>query len=125
MLIDSDVLVWLTRGHEGAAQRLSGLVPWRLSAVTYIELAQGCRNKVELAQLKQGLTQCDAQLLPLTPAISERAMALIDAYALSHGLQLADALIGATALEHGLALLTGNAKHFLHLPGLAVEVFAT
>jgi predicted nucleic acid-binding protein len=45
MLIDSDVLVWLTRGHVGAAQRLHAINPWRISAVTYIELAQGCRAK--------------------------------------------------------------------------------
>jgi predicted nucleic acid-binding protein len=45
LLIDSDVLVWLTRGHVGAARRLHALNPWRISAVTYIELAQGCRDK--------------------------------------------------------------------------------
>ena len=42
MLIDSDVLVWLTRGHPGAAQRLNEIHPWRISVVTYSELAQGC-----------------------------------------------------------------------------------
>ena len=51
MLIDTDVLVWMTRGHIGAAQRLSQLLPWKLSVVTYIELAQGCRTKVELNRL--------------------------------------------------------------------------
>jgi predicted nucleic acid-binding protein len=54
MLIDTDVLVWMTRGHIGAAQRLSQLLPWKLSVVTYIELAQGCRTKVELNRLKKG-----------------------------------------------------------------------
>jgi hypothetical protein len=54
MLIDSDVLVWLTRGHVGAAKRLHALDPWRISTVTYIELAQGCRDKAELARLKKG-----------------------------------------------------------------------
>jgi hypothetical protein len=44
MLIDSDVLVWLTPGHVGAAQQLHALPAWRISAVTYIELAQGCRD---------------------------------------------------------------------------------
>jgi len=34
MLIDSDVLVWLTRGHAGAAERLRQVNPWRISAVT-------------------------------------------------------------------------------------------
>ena len=55
MLIDSDVLVWLTRGHVGAARRLHALEAWRISAVTYIELAQGCRDKADLARLKKGL----------------------------------------------------------------------
>lgn len=40
MLIDTDVLIWMTRGHAGAAARLLALTPWRISAVTYIELAQ-------------------------------------------------------------------------------------
>ncbi len=88
MLIDTDVLIWMTRGHEGAAKRLGQMLPWRLSVVTYIELAQGCRTKLELVRLKKGLDFCAAQVLPLTPAISERTVALIDDYALSHGLRL-------------------------------------
>jgi hypothetical protein len=55
VLIDSDVLVWLTRGNLLAAQRLNEIAPWWISVVTYIELAQGCRDKAELARLKQGL----------------------------------------------------------------------
>lgn len=123
MLIDTDVLVWMTRGHAGAVQRLAQLLPWQLSAVTYIELAQGCRTKAELVQIKKGLAMSKAHILPVTSSITERAMALIDSHALTHGLQLGDALIASTALEHGLALLTGNKKHFAKLPGLDLEVF--
>ncbi len=123
MLIDSDVLVWMTRGHAGAVHRLAQLLPWQLSAVTYIELAQGCRSKKELVRIKKGLIMSQAHILPVTPSITERAMALVDSHALSHGLQLGDALIAATALEHGLTLLTGNKKHFAKLPGLSLEVF--
>ena len=36
LLIDSDVLVWLTRGHLGAAKRLQDISPWRICAVTYM-----------------------------------------------------------------------------------------
>lgn len=64
-----------------------------------------------------------AQILPINTAISDRAMLLIDAYALSHSLQLGDALIAATALEHGLTVFTANAKHFSPVEGLQVEVF--
>jgi predicted nucleic acid-binding protein len=91
--------------------------------VTYIELAQGCRNKQELAQIKKGLALSQTEILPISTAISERAMQLIDAYALSHSMQLGDALIAATALEHGLTVLTANAKHFSAVTELAIEVF--
>lgn len=124
MLIDSDVLVWLTRGYAQAAALLHRIDPWRISAVTYIELAQGCRSKAELARLKKGLTSRHTEVLQVTPAISARAMALIDEFALSHGMRLADALIAATAIEHQLPLLTGNAKHFEHVEQLKVERFA-
>ena len=123
MLIDSDVLVWLTRGHLGAAQRLQEVKAWRISVVTYIELAQGCRDKAELARLKKGLTARQTELIQLTPAISQRAAELVDALALSHGMRLADALIGATAIEHGLTLITANVKHFGAVSGLSIEAF--
>lgn len=123
MLIDSDVLVWLTRGHEGAAQRLHAMNPWRISVVTYIELAQGCRDKAELTRLKKGLAARHTEVLQVTPAISQRAAELVDALALSHGMRLADALIGATAIEHGLTLITANVKHFGAVSGLAIEAF--
>lgn len=123
MLIDSDVLIWMTRGHAGAAARLQALLPWRISAVTYIELAQGCRNRQELAQLKKGLTMSRTEVLPVNEAICAQAMALIDRYALSHGLQLGDALIAATAIHHQLTVLTANAKHFSAIADLDVERF--
>lgn len=43
MLIDTDVLIWMTRGHAGAASRLQSIPAWRISAVTYMELAQSAR----------------------------------------------------------------------------------
>lgn len=123
VLIDSDVLVWLTRGHVGAAQRLHALEAWRISAVTYIELAQGCRDKAELVRLKKGLAARKTDIAPITPAISRRAAELIDTLALSHGMRLADALIGATAIELQATLITANVKHFSAVEGLNVEAF--
>ncbi|MBC7513494.1 MAG: type II toxin-antitoxin system VapC family toxin [Herminiimonas sp.] len=123
MLIDTDVLIWMTRGHAGATARLQALVPWRISAVTYMELAQGCRNRQELDRIKKGLALCQTVILPVSTAISDRAMQLIDAYALSHRVQLGDALIAATALEHALTVLTANTKHFSAVDGLQIEAF--
>ena len=123
LLIDSDVLIWLTRGHLGAAQRLQGISPWHISVVTYMELAQGCRDKTELVRLKKGLAARNTEVLPLTPAISGRAADLIDSLALSHGMRLADALIASTAIKHERTLLSANAKHFGAVGGLQLEAF--
>lgn len=124
ILIDSDVLIWDTRGHPQAKARLAQINPWRASAITYMELAQGCRDNAELRRLKRGLALQQTEIMPLTTEISQRAMRLIDAYALSAGLRLADALIAATAIEHQLILLTGNTKHFTNIASLNIEAFA-
>ena len=123
MLVDTDVLIWLTRGHPGAAARLKQIELWRISAVTYMEFAQGCRDQPELERFKNALTGRGTQIAPVTESICERAMRLIDRHALADGLQLGDALIAATALEHGLPLLTANIKHFSPIEGLSVERF--
>ena len=66
---------------------------------------------------------CHTEILPVSAAISDRAMQLIDAYTLSHSVQLGDALIAATALEFGLTVLTANTKHFGAIEGLRIEAF--
>ena len=45
MLIDTDVLVWMTRGHAGPAVRLQALTPWRISAVTYIPVSRAIAER--------------------------------------------------------------------------------
>jgi predicted nucleic acid-binding protein len=97
--------------------------PWQISVVTYMEVAQGCRNRLELNRLKMTLAANDTTFIHLTPDISQRASDLIDDLALSHGLQLGDALIGATAITLGLPLLSANAKHFRPMDELMLEVF--
>lgn len=123
MLIDSDVLIWFLRGHPKATVRLALLPQWRISMVTYMEIAQGCHTKAELMQTKKGLELRDTEMFPVSPTISQLAADLIDSWAHSHGLRLADALIAATALELDTPLLTCNTKHFKHIPGLSIEPF--
>ena len=81
------------------------------------------RSKAERAAVQKSLALRHTQRLPMTPAISERAVVLMETFALSHGLQLGDALIAATALEHDLVLLTANTKHFSAIDSLRVERF--
>ena len=123
MLVDTDVLIWHLRGYQQAAQRLDRLSGLTLSAISFLELIQGMRNKTELAAIQKMLALRKADVLPLTPAITQRAVSLMEILALSHGLQIADALIAATAIEHNLTLLTGNIKHFRSVEGLQIEHF--
>lgn len=123
VLIDTDVLIWLARGNANAQGVVAALADWSVSAVSYMEMVQGCRNKTELKAVQKAFKSSPSTVLALTPAISEHASLLVENYALSHSLFLADALIAATAMEHGLPLLTGNAKHFRVVPGLQLRVF--
>jgi predicted nucleic acid-binding protein len=91
--------------------------------VSYLELLQGMRNKVELSAVQKMLQRRQAVSLPITEHITRRAVELMESLTLSHGLQMGDALIAATALEHGLPVLTGNVKHFAAVPGVLIEGF--
>ena len=103
--------------------RLDLLDGLTLSAVSYLEVLQGMRNKAELAAVKKMLEQRAAVLLPVSQAITLLAIELMESLTLSHGLQMPDALIAATALHHGLPVLTANVKHFSAVEGLRVEAF--
>ncbi len=50
-------------------------------------------------------------------------MFLVEEYALSHNMQMADALIAATALDRGITLMTANDRHYRHIDGLEIELF--
>ena len=70
------------------------------------------------------LQRRQAHVLPVTEAITQRAISLMESMALSHGLQMGDALIAATALAHQLPIFTGNVKHFQPFPDLNVVAFS-
>ncbi len=123
LLIDTDVLIWYLRGHPAAGHLLDEITEPILSAVTFIELLQGCRDKRELSLLKKDMVERKARILPIDASISNLAVTLIETHALSSGLQLADALIAATGLIHGLPVITANTKHFVAVDGLLIERF--
>lgn len=123
MLIDTDVLIWNLRGNAKAAAFLDSRDGFMLSAVTYMELAQGMRSKAELATLKQALRYWGASVLPIDQDVSARAMFLMELHAFGHGLQLADALIAASALSAGLPLVTANDKHYRMIEGIELKIF--
>ncbi|MFK7970455.1 MAG: type II toxin-antitoxin system VapC family toxin [Bacteroidia bacterium] len=87
-----------------------------LSSVTEAELIYGAFNKNELIHIQKDLSVLTH--LPITVAISNRAIKLLTKYSLSHRLNLPDALIAATVLEADLPLFTLNRKDFQYIPDL-------
>ena len=123
MLFDTDVLIWALRGSKKAAREIDGDENRFISAVNYMELMQGARNKQEQTMIKQFLNELDFTVLPITEAVSHRAMIFIEEHALRSGIQLADALVFATACEHSLTLCSANQKHFRSIQSLDSKVF--
>ena len=123
MLVDSDVLIWASRGNAKAVRKLEKEAGFSISAVTYMELCQGMRNKAELAAFKKALKIWRIQVVPIGEAISYQAMFFVERYCLSHSLCLADALIAATAGHLGEPLLTANAKLYSMIPEITLKQF--
>jgi len=123
LLVDTDVLIWHLRGYPKATRRLDRLPKLTISVISYLELLQGLRNRAEMLAIQKSLEMRNTERLAITPSITERAVALMEELALSHGLQLGDAFIAATALEHSITVLTGNTKHFSPIAGLCIERF--
>ena len=55
MLVDTDVLIWHLRGYPQATRRLDELGALTLSAISWLEVLQGMRNKAELLAVKKML----------------------------------------------------------------------
>jgi len=123
LLVDTDVLIWYLRGNERAYETIEALNGLSISAVTYMELVQGMRNKHELNSLRQALRAWNASVIYLSEEISAKAMFYVEQHFLSHSLALADSLVGATAITHGIPLLTGNEKHYRILSDLELRRF--
>lgn len=123
MIVDTDILIWYSRGSQNAIDFIHSLERFSISVVTYIEIIQGVRNKKELNAFKKALGVLNAQVIQLNELISTKAMFYIEQYSLSHSMELADALIGATAVIRQLPLVTGNEKHYKHLPEIKVKRF--
>jgi predicted nucleic acid-binding protein len=123
VLIDSDVMIWFYRGKEKAQKTVSQNIPFKLSAVSYMEIIQGIRNKEEFNKLKRDLKQWSTEIVQINETISQNAISLMEEYKLSHGLELGDAIIASTALEYKEILITGNIKHYEYIDGINIEPF--
>jgi predicted nucleic acid-binding protein len=122
-LLDTDVLIWYLRGNQNAYDLIHSIGEFAISAVTYMELVQGMRNKDELRNLKKALKQWRVKTIYMDNEISALALFYVEEYFLSHSMQLADALIGATCATHGMTLYTANDKHYSAIKDLDISVF--
>lgn len=123
MIVDTDVLIWYSRGYQSAKDLLHSFDRFSLSVVTYMEIVQGVRNKQELKAFQKALGILNARVIQIDELISTKAMFYVEQYALSHSMELADALIGASAVSRQLPLITGNERHYKHLPEIEIRKF--
>lgn len=121
MLLDTDVLVWFLRGRESARTAVGECAGVELSAVSYMELAQGVRDRSELLAVRRAIRENSWRVIPVCERISHRAVLYVERHALSDGMRLADALIAATAVEAGGVLMTANIRHYRFLADLEVR----
>ena len=117
LLLDTDILIDIQRGHPPAVAWFAGLsdLP-AIPGFVVMELIQDAQNS---AQVRQAL-RLIAPLRVVWPTESDCGQALshFTVYHLSHSLGLLDAVIAATAIGQALTLCTFNVKHYRAIPGL-------
>ena len=123
MIIDTDVLIWYLRGNEKAKKVVEEDIPFTISAVTYMELIQGMKNKEEFRIFQKQIQKWNIDIVQIDKEISSRAIFYIQEYSLSHSMMLADALIAATVVQTSETLLTANAKHYKYIPNIECKRF--
>jgi hypothetical protein len=123
VLFDTDIIIWVLRGHAGAAATVQGIAQRAVSLMTYLELVEGALSLRDLNLMRALLLDARIAILPLSESIGRRAAAYMEAHALRSGLDAGDAIIAASAVEHGQPLCTANRKHYQRLAGLELKVF--
>jgi predicted nucleic acid-binding protein len=124
MLFDTNIFIYANKNIETAQQLIFNSDAKAISAVTYMEYVPFCRNKKELLSFEKLLKTYEFTIYDIDAAISSQARQIVKDFALSHSIEMADALIAATALFHNEILCTSNAKHFLPMNGLMLEIYS-
>ena len=119
-LIDSDVMIDLSRENVDAANYLDSLSNPAISIVTAQELIVGARDKRDLYAIDSLVSTY--RVIHIGAAIGQLAYELLKRYAKSDGLRTFDSLIAATAIEQNCTLVSRNRRHFAMIEGLRLEV---
>jgi len=123
IIFDTDIFIWVQRGHKKAARLMEKSTNRYLSIQTYMELLQGAQNKTQHKYVKDFITSYDFIVLPITENIGHRASIYIEEYSIPSGLRAGDAIIAATAVENNMTLISSNIKHFKAIKDLKFKGF--
>lgn len=123
MMFDTNIFIYADRGVESARDLMLSAESRVISAVTYMEYVPFCRDKQELGIFIRLLKTLKFDIIDIDEEISFNARSLVQRFALSHSVEMADALIAASAIKYNEVLITSNAKHFKPIKELSLEVF--
>lgn len=123
MMFDTNIFIYADRGVESARDLILSAESRVISAVTYMEYVPFCRDKQELSIFIRLLKTLKFDIIDIDEEISFNARSLVQRFALSHSVEMADALIAASAIKYNEVLITSNAKHFKPIKELSLEVF--
>lgn len=114
VLVDSDVLIEVTRARDAATvEKWADLAESAdvvlCTPISVAELWHGARPSEQsvLRDLFRALV-----CVPLDAETGTQAGEYLRAYHKSHGVELGDALIAAAAVQHNATLWTRNRKHY-------------
>lgn len=128
VILDTDCLVGLVRGHPDALRKLAFLASRRdavaTTAVNVAELFRGAHGAEDSAR---ALSRVRAMIGPLAilpfdrPAGEEYGRIVASLEREGRPVGHMDAMIGAISILAGEAVVTRNARHFSRIPGLSVD----
>lgn len=130
VILDTDFLIDLMRGHEGATRLLEDLLdgpdPVGISAITVMQLYHGVGRvavpAAEAAKIEKALKGIAAY--DVTRDVAAEA-GRIDGELAARGeaMDPADVIIGTTALRRNEPVATRNGRHFSRIAGLRVLAY--
>ena len=91
-----------------------------ISIVSLYELYQGARNKKELEIIRSMLREWEFEMVAVNEEQSYQTLFIMEKYAMSHGLKMADAMIASCGIFRGIPVLTGNHSDYKFIAGLSV-----
>lgn len=120
LLLDTDVLIDILRGHRPAVAWLAASTTDHghigVAGLAIMELIQGCRNQLEVKRVQRFARQFLAYWPTATDC--ERALVSFGRLRPTHGASLVDVLVAETSIGLQARLATFNTKHYSPIPEL-------